>query len=114
MMINNFPNKLRLCAFADISEGESKGFNVEGWKLFGVKRQGKVYLYHNNCPHIGAPLEWVEDQFLDNSGSMIQCANHGALFVITTGKCVAGPCNGRSLTPINFNIDAGDIFISRS
>jgi nitrite reductase/ring-hydroxylating ferredoxin subunit len=110
----NLPEKLRLCSLADIPEAGSKGFNLTGRKLFAVKQQGKVYLYHNSCPHIGIPLEWVEDQFLDSSGSMIQCANHGALCVIKTGKCVAGPCSGRSLIPIDFSIDAGDIFISPS
>ena len=113
-MIASSPDKLRLCALADIPEAGSKGFNLDGLKLFAVKQQGKVYLYQNSCPHIGIALEWVEDQFLDSSGSMIQCANHGALFVIKTGKCVAGPCSGRSLIPIDFSIDAGDIFISPS
>ena len=82
-------------------------------KLFAVRQQGRVYLYLNRCPHLGIPLEWVADQFLDNSGSMIHCANHGALFVINTGKCVAGPCSGRALTLIDYHIEAGDLFISR-
>lgn len=111
-MTANLPDKTRLCSLADIPEGGSKGFNYDGRKLFAVKQRGKVYLYQNSCPHLGIPLEWVEDQFLDSSGSMIQCANHGALFVIETGKCVAGPCNGRALTPLNFHIDDGNIVIS--
>jgi len=110
-MMTNLPDKARLCAVDEIPEGGSKGFELSGRKLFAVKQQGKIYLYQNRCPHLGIPLEWVADQFLDSSGSMIQCANHGALFVIKTGKCVAGPCSGRALTPINFDIDAGDLFI---
>lgn len=90
------------------------GFDLAGRRLFAIKQRDKVYLYQNSCPHLGVPLEWVVDQFLDSSGSMIQCANHGALFVIKTGKCVAGPCSGRSLIPIDYFIDAGDIFISPS
>jgi nitrite reductase/ring-hydroxylating ferredoxin subunit len=82
--------------------------------MFVVKQRGKIYLYHNSCPHLGIPLEWVDDQFLDSSGSMIQCANHGALFVIETGKCVAGPCSGRALTPVNFQLDEDHIVISAS
>jgi nitrite reductase/ring-hydroxylating ferredoxin subunit len=107
-------DKQRLCALADIPEGGSKGFVLGEYKLFAVKQLGKIYLFRNSCPHLAIPLEWVEDQFLDSSGSMIQCANHGALFVIKTGKCVAGPCSGRSLTPINYSIEAGDIFIAHS
>lgn len=107
-------DKLRLCALADIPEGGSKSFVFGERKLFALKQQGKIYLYHNSCPHLGIPLEWVENQFLDDSGSMIQCANHGALFVIKTGKCVAGPCSGRALTAINYSIEADDIFIAYS
>lgn len=113
-MTTSSPDELRLCALADIPEGGSKGFLLAGRKLFAVKQLGKVYLYRNSCPHLGIPLEWVEDQFLDSSGTMIQCANHGALFVIKTGKCVAGPCSGQALIQIDYNIHAGDIFIPHS
>lgn len=113
-MITQYPDKLRLCSLTDITEGGSKGFDLGDRKLLAVKQQGKIYLYQNRCPHLGIPLEWVADQFLDSSNSMIQCANHGALFVIKTGKCVAGPCSGRALTPVDYNIEAGDLFISRS
>lgn len=112
-MNTNLPGNIRLCSLEDLVEGESKGFQLGEYKLLAVKYQGKLYLYQNRCPHLGIPLEWVADQFLDSSGSMIQCANHGALFVIKTGKCVSGPCSGQALIPIHYNIVAGDIFISR-
>ncbi|MEE8263379.1 MAG: Rieske (2Fe-2S) protein, partial [Gammaproteobacteria bacterium] len=41
---------------------------------------------------------WVPDQFLDETGNLLQCATHGALFRIEDGFCVAGPCTGASLT----------------
>lgn len=101
--------KQRLCHLDDIPERGSKGFSINGEQLFAVKKTGKVYLYRNQCPHIGIALEWVEDQFLDQSNSMIQCANHGALFTIESGKCVAGPCSGKSLTPIAYSVSDGFI-----
>ena len=106
--------QLRLCSLDEIVEGESKGFVLGERKLFAIKQQGKLYIYQNRCPHLGIPLEWVADQFLDSSGSMIQCANHGALFVIKTGKCVTGPCNGRALIPVTYTLDAGDVLIPRA
>jgi nitrite reductase/ring-hydroxylating ferredoxin subunit len=104
----------RLCALADLPGEGSKGFKLADRTLFAVNYQGSLYLYHNACPHIGTRLEWVEDQFLDSSGTLIQCANHGALFVIQTGKCVAGPCEGRSLTPVDYQIEGDNIFIHKS
>lgn len=56
-------------------------------------RQGeRVYGYVNRCPHTGAPLDWMPDQFLDAEGEYIICAVHGALFEIDSGRCVYGPC----------------------
>ena len=93
----------------DILENTSKGFECNGEKYFAVKKQNKLYVYKNFCPHIGVPLEWVEDQFLDASHTMIQCANHGALFVIESGMCVAGPCTGQKLKAVQFDVIDGFI-----
>jgi nitrite reductase/ring-hydroxylating ferredoxin subunit len=96
----------------DIPDNGSKGFESNGEKYFAVKKEGQVYLYKNACPHLGIALEWVEDQFLDSSHTMIQCANHGALFVIEDGACVAGPCSGQKLTTVKFSIQNDLIFLS--
>jgi nitrite reductase/ring-hydroxylating ferredoxin subunit len=89
-----------LCAGADLGEAKSRGFEIDGNKLFAVRRSGQAYVYLNRCPHRGVGLEWQPDQFLDPSNSLIQCATHGALFLIEDGECVAGPCAGQSLTAI--------------
>ena len=79
----------RLCATADVAEGQSKGLESQGQRLLAVRKEGVLYVYENRCPHRGIPLEWQADQFLDSSGSLIQCATHGALFLIDSGECVA-------------------------
>ncbi len=66
---------------------------------FAVRRDGIAYFYINRCPHRGIPLEWQPDKFLDQSASLIQCATHGALFLIESGECVAGPCAGQASEP---------------
>jgi len=95
----------------DVPENGSKGFECNGEKYFAVKKQNIIYIYKNFCPHIGVALEWVEDKFLDPSNTMIQCANHGALFVIESGACVAGPCSGKKLITVNFEIADDMIFL---
>jgi len=87
----------RLCAPNELAEGQSRGFVIENEKLFAVRKDGRVFAYRNRCPHKGISLEWLPDQFLDPSASLIQCATHGALFLIDSGECVAGPCAGQSL-----------------
>ncbi|HCJ29681.1 MAG TPA: MFS transporter [Pseudomonas sp.] len=93
---------IRLCAASDIAEGQSKGLEVEGQRLLAIRKDGTLHVYENSCPHRGVPLEWLADQFLDSSGSLIQCATHGALFLIDSGECVAGPCAGQTLRALPY------------
>lgn len=101
-----------LCDLTDIPEGQSRGFKLGSRDIFATRQQGKVFVYHNRCPHWGVPLEWKDNQFLDAGGTLIQCANHGALFVIATGLCVAGPCIGQKLTSISYTVLDNQIWIS--
>lgn len=104
------PLKL-LCAGSDVPDGQSRGLELDGLKLVVIRRDGQVYVYRNRCPHRGVALEWHEDKFLDPSASLIQCATHGALFLIESGECVAGPCEGQSLTAIASHEDQVGIWI---
>jgi nitrite reductase/ring-hydroxylating ferredoxin subunit len=101
----------RLCDSAQLDEGTSRGFTIAGTQLLLVRRAGKVHAYRNRCPHRGIPLEWQSDQFLDASGSLIQCATHGALFLIESGECVAGPCAGQSLVALPYREQDGAIWV---
>ncbi len=100
--------KHALCHINDIEEGKSKGFTIKAneTSIFVVKKNQTLYGYKNSCPHLGIELEWLEDQFLDSEGSLIQCSTHGALFLIEDGQCVSGPCQGQALTPISLEIDS--------
>ena len=102
-----------LCNLDDIAEDLSKGFVLpDNQTIFAVRRDGQVFVYRNRCPHLGIELEWLEDQFLDSEGALIQCSTHGALFVIETGECVAGPCLGKALEGIPCRIENNRILIA--
>ena len=101
-----------LCQGLELADASSRGFDLDGQKLLAVRRDGQVYVYLNRCPHRGVALEWKPDQFLDPSNSLIQCATHGALFLIEDGECVSGPCAGQSLTAIPSREDAQGIWVS--
>jgi nitrite reductase/ring-hydroxylating ferredoxin subunit len=102
---------LRLCAPDELAEGQSRGFEIAEEKLFAVRKDGQLYAYRNRCPHRGIPLEWLPDQFLDHSASLIQCATHGALFLIESGECVAGPCAGQALQELAIREDGQGIWV---
>lgn len=103
---------LRLCAPDELAEGQSRGFEIAEEKLLAVRKDGQLYAYRNRCPHRGIPLEWLPDQFLDASASLIQCATHGALFLIESGECVAGPCAGQSLQELAIREDDQGIWVA--
>jgi nitrite reductase/ring-hydroxylating ferredoxin subunit len=100
-----------LCSIADIEEDCAKGFEVDGESVFAVKKDGQIYVYVNSCPHIGIPLEFQPDEFLDMEKRFIQCANHGALFEIESGDCIAGPCAGQALKAVPFQIEDNNIVL---
>ncbi|MCQ4348146.1 Rieske (2Fe-2S) protein [Pseudomonas stutzeri] len=102
----------RLCDSDDLPEGASRGFALAGADLLLVRRAGRAYAYRNRCPHRGIPLEWQPDRFLDESGSLIQCATHGALFLIESGECVAGPCAGERLEALTCHEHDGGIWLA--
>lgn len=101
-----------LCRIDDIADPGSKGFKFKEKSIFAVRQRGEVYVYRNRCPHIGIELNWQEDQFLDFDDSLIQCSTHGALFIIESGECIAGPCHGKALEQISAKIEDGNVILT--
>ena len=77
---------------------------------FVVRRGEQVFAYQNFCAHVGHPLNWVPDGFLNKKDTAIQCASHGAQYEIDTGLCFAGPCIGKSLRKVDVELRDGEIY----
>lgn len=63
--------------------------------------------YLNQCPHMGVELNWKPGSFMDSDNLFLQCSTHGALFKPRDGECVAGPCQGDALTPLDIRVIEG-------
>ncbi|MFT6154151.1 MAG: nitrite reductase/ring-hydroxylating ferredoxin subunit [Bermanella sp.] len=100
-----------ICNTSDISDNQSKGFNINSQLFFIVNKYGKFNAYKNSCPHLGIQLEMTPNQFLDSTHSLIQCSMHGALFTIENGLCVSGPCLDRSLELIDIVVKDNSIYL---
>jgi nitrite reductase/ring-hydroxylating ferredoxin subunit len=103
------PGRRALCRLDAIPEGGARGFAASAGGfvgLFAVRRDGRVRVYVNSCPHLGLPLEMVLDRFLDRKGERIVCAAHGARFRIEDGYCVSGPCLGEFLEAVPCVVEA--------
>ncbi|WP_029654489.1 Rieske (2Fe-2S) protein [Marinobacter daepoensis] len=65
--------------------------------------------YLNACPHLGIELNWLPGRFMDVDNLFIQCSTHGALFKPGSGECIAGPCQGDALTPLEIRLQNGEV-----
>lgn len=85
---------IALCHLDDIPDGEAKGFEIDRPEeiidIIVVRRGGYIFGYRNSCPHIGTPLNWVEDDYMTLDKQHILCAAHGAEFRIEDGYCLRG------------------------
>jgi nitrite reductase/ring-hydroxylating ferredoxin subunit len=88
-----------LCELTGLDDPGARGFvfSLDGLSFAGfVVRRGDVVAgYVDSCPHVGAPLALTPTAYLTRAGDHIICA----LFRPEDGRCIAGPCAGRSLRP---------------
>jgi len=102
-----------LCRLSEIEDGMAREFSYrhgdEMRDIFIHRMGDEIYSYENSCPHAFIPLNMDQGHFIDKTGAYFICQNHGALFDIKNGLCVAGPCNGQSLTIIDVELKEGNI-----
>jgi len=78
---------IKLCDKHQLTITPEKSFTVNGKKIFVIYKNNQLFAYENNCPHLEIPLDWDNDAFLDNDKELIQCATHGALFLMHWRVC---------------------------
>jgi nitrite reductase/ring-hydroxylating ferredoxin subunit len=110
-------NEIRIvvCRFDELEPAEARGFDIGGEEAsrsgFVVREGGSIFAYLNVCPHAGHRLNWKPHAFLTRQRDRIMCSVHGAIFDISTGVCIEGPCPGRALTPLRVAVEAGDVVV---
>ena len=105
-----------ICQLHEIGDPGSKEFSIGSgdWPLRGfIVRKGEhAFAYLNRCPHAGHPLNFPPSgDFLSLDRQFILCRSHGAVFELTSGSCVAGPCTGRALRSFAVSISNGEIVL---
>ena len=103
-----------LCPLAEVSaDGKEVIFESAGQRsyLMLFQHAGDVVGYHNVCPHQGRNLNFAPDRFLFDPERRLVCPHHGALFDVTDGECVQGPCRGASLRQLKLCVDDGNVLL---
>ena len=103
-----------VCNLIDIPDDSAREFQKDGQPVVVVKHDGLVRAFVNWCPHLGIELNFMPDQFMDDDGRFLVCANHGALFEPGNGACLSGPCSGDSLTAVPLDVRDGEIWVGNA
>jgi nitrite reductase/ring-hydroxylating ferredoxin subunit len=107
-----------VCRLTEIEAHGARAFTIGcgEWPLKGfvVRLGAAVRGYVNRCPHAGHRLDLLPERFLTPDGALILCSSHGAMFEKSSGYCVAGPCAGRSLTPVALEVRSGFVLLADS
>lgn len=101
----------RICTLAEIPDQDARGFRTPDGDIVVARRGLEVFAYRNRCPHIGICLNFQPDVFMDLTQRYLVCSNHGALFRVTDGFCLRGPCSGQSLRKVEILVENGVIWM---
>jgi len=108
------PPGIPLGRLDEIAEDAGRGFLVGTGAgqvaVFVVRAGDRAFAYVNACPHLGTPLDWGgfddDGRFVSADSGNILCATHGAEFRLEDGYCLAGPCAGARLQPVEIGLGA--------
>ncbi|MBE7489356.1 MAG: Rieske (2Fe-2S) protein [Candidatus Omnitrophica bacterium] len=103
----------RLMAASELPVGSSRvvavSFDDRDMEIIVVHTPDGFRAYLNQCRHLPVSLDWGDGEVLDETGLYFQCRTHGALFRLSDGLCIAGPCNGKPLRPVSIRESCGFI-----
>ena len=80
---------------------------------FVANFKGDIVAYENLCRHLPITLDYGDGEIFSSAGSLFVCQTHGAFYEPKTGLCIAGPCTGASLIPLETEQSDGHIFLVR-
>jgi nitrite reductase/ring-hydroxylating ferredoxin subunit len=104
-------NSKIICHLDDIPEGSAARFIVAGHNLIVIQREGRLYAYSNECPHMNMPLTYRQNCTMDKEQKHLVCAQHAAEFTIENGLCDKGPCIGMKLEPVSIELIDDNILL---
>ncbi|HET7501281.1 MAG TPA: Rieske 2Fe-2S domain-containing protein [Kofleriaceae bacterium] len=98
--------RVRVCALADVVDGELRAFAVPGvtWPVIVTRIDGALAAVPGVCPHEDVALAGGE-----LSGHALRCPGHGYLFDLHTGRCKHDP--GLELRRYPITLIDGDVWV---
>ena len=67
---------------------------------FVVRFGDAAHAYLNRCAHVPMELDWQAGVFFSADRATLLCSTHGAAYAPDDGRCLGGPCDGKSLVEL--------------
>ena len=107
---------LVVCASHELVDGgagvrfDLPGSDSDAVAAFVVRYDGVARAFLNQCAHIPVELDWKPGDFFDSERQFLICATHGATYRPEDGRCVEGPCRGKSLIVLECHEHDGKVW----
>lgn len=107
--------RLKLFRLSELKEGQTRKFQfLRGQRKregFAARHQGRIVAYENRCQHLPLPLDYGDNRFFSADERHFVCQAHGAMYDPLSGRCVRGPCGGKSLHRLKAQVEAGWLWL---
>ena len=90
---------------SELQPGSLRQIEHAGMQLVVVRCNGKVFAFHDRCPHAFWPLS---EGSLRNP-AVLECAGHGWEFDLETGRCLTAPVY--CLTPVAVSLEGDTVLL---
>jgi nitrite reductase/ring-hydroxylating ferredoxin subunit len=75
-------------------------------------QDGDLHAYLNECRHIPIPLDaGPRASRVMNEAGHLRCLTHGAIFRVSDGLCIDGPCEGLALFRLPVEVEDGIVYV---
>jgi nitrite reductase/ring-hydroxylating ferredoxin subunit len=80
-----------------------------------VRTARGVRAWRNLCRHLSVPLDHADPgRVITGDRRHLVCSQHGALYRPEDGLCIAGPCRGAALRPLQIAVTQGMVCLDIS
>jgi nitrite reductase/ring-hydroxylating ferredoxin subunit len=93
---------------AQIERGRFVRVDLASRSIVVGRVDGAWRAYANECRHRALPLDLGASSPMSDDGKHLFCHQHGALYRLTDGRCVLGPCAGEALVAVAIEVVAAD------
>jgi naphthalene 1,2-dioxygenase system ferredoxin subunit len=98
---------VKVASTDDISEGEMKGYQVEGVDILLAQVGGKYYAINDICSHF---FTLLSSGYLYTEECEVQCPLHDSRFSLATGEPNAPPAD-KPVDAYDVRVEGSDIFV---